>query len=174
VLSSHSWKSLKQKNKNNFIYYNRLAYKIIKISLQIYHSLYHISKNISRAFWCATSGPRATSGPWRVVMWPAVSSRKIGTDIKIESLLWFSNILMLLTRKFKTRTVLDLISSFMSQHSRWNRSCSNSQQAIRMLCSFPYSPVIDALAFWFKIIRMLKKNYRCLPLWNSVSAQCGH
>src|SRR6218665_369473 len=26
--------------------------------------------------WCTTSGPRATSGPRRVVMWPAVSNKK--------------------------------------------------------------------------------------------------
>src|SRR6218665_2668071 len=26
--------------------------------------------------WCTTSGPRATSGPRRVVVWPAISNRK--------------------------------------------------------------------------------------------------
>jgi|SRR6218665_950296 len=26
--------------------------------------------------WCTTSGPRATSGPRQVLMWPAVSNRK--------------------------------------------------------------------------------------------------
>src|SRR6218665_1780533 len=37
--------------------------------------------------WCTTSGPRARSGPRRVLMWPATSNMKsdflrVGTDIK--------------------------------------------------------------------------------------------
>src|SRR6218665_2336099 len=35
----------------------------------------HLSQTLGQR--CTTSGPRATSGPRRVLMWPATSSRKI-------------------------------------------------------------------------------------------------
>src|SRR6218665_3549538 len=39
------------------------------VALSIWNSL-------SLEQWCTTSGPRATSGPRRVLVWPAVSNKK--------------------------------------------------------------------------------------------------
>src|SRR6218665_4184201 len=48
-----------------------LMNKMCNFFLPIFHHLVVVGQ------WCTTSGPRATSGPRRVLMWPATSGKKI-------------------------------------------------------------------------------------------------
>src|SRR6218665_1914816 len=41
-----------------------------------YCCLYNTAVLLCLVQWCTTSGPRATSGPRQVLMWPATSSKK--------------------------------------------------------------------------------------------------
>src|SRR6218665_3116563 len=40
------------------------------------HNITHVHHHHPLQQWCTTSGPRATSGPRRVLVWPAVSNKK--------------------------------------------------------------------------------------------------
>src|SRR6218665_2767 len=45
-------------------------------TMLVMRSALHFGQNMGINQWCTTCGPRVTSGPRRVFMWPAVSNRK--------------------------------------------------------------------------------------------------
>src|SRR6218665_3939484 len=71
----------------SFVHCQRVDTILIQSSVNFHKRKINEDNEDSVMQWCTTSGPRATSGPRRVVMWPAMSNRKrrlfkTGTDIK--------------------------------------------------------------------------------------------
>ena len=79
---------------------------------------YEEEPNCCRLLRCTTSSPRATYGPRRVVMWPAMASREATIC---------HNIWMILIWKCKAKTNLVIISSIKFQHSSQCRYWLNSE-----------------------------------------------